>query len=80
MDVQVRNVLMIPVVYESKEALVASRKKLEESLDQFIEEAVEGNYTLSRLDQLAMPGTFYLIYQVSHRPSQSPERVRPVPR
>ena len=61
---QVRNVIMVPVVYESKDAVVTSRKKLEESLDLLLDEAVTGNYSISRLDQLAMPGTFYLVYQV----------------
>jgi len=59
---------MVPVVFESKEAVVASRRHLEESLRQFTEEAIERNYTLSRLDQLAMPGTFYIVYQVGTMP------------
>lgn len=55
---------MVPILYDSKESIQESRHRLEASLLQLHREVAEGNLSLPRLDQLAMPGTFYIVYQV----------------
>jgi predicted O-linked N-acetylglucosamine transferase (SPINDLY family) len=60
---KVRNSLMVPVAYDSVEDVAATRAKLESKVSELHAGAVvHKTVTLPSLNQLSMPGTFYLIY------------------
>jgi hypothetical protein len=57
----VRNSIMVPVMYDNEVDLVRGRKALEEKVDRLYGESER--VALRSLNQLSMPGTFYIIYQ-----------------
>ena len=55
---------MVPVVYDSVDHLLSTREGLEVELATLLAEAQAGRLgLLKRLDQVALPSTFYLVYQ-----------------
>lgn len=55
---------MVPVVYENASHVISSRRQLETEVGRLLHQAATGTLRqLDRLDQLALPGTFYLVYQ-----------------
>lgn len=58
-DLRLRNALMVPVLYDSEEHLSSTRAELEENVISLL----QSNISLENLDQISMPGTFYIVYQ-----------------
>ena len=58
-DLLLRNALMVPVLYDSDVHLRETRARLEGQITSLL----RSNLTLDSLDQISMPGTFYIVYQ-----------------
>jgi len=56
---KMRNALMVPVIYENEAEIIKRRERLGKEIKSLIEEGVK----IEALDEISMPGTFYLIYQ-----------------
>lgn len=59
---QLRNALMVPVIYENASHVSERRALLLSEVAQLLAQA-SSLAPLERLDELALPGTFYLVYQ-----------------